>query len=276
MIQKPFRGIQLNRSHPLAKGLVGCWLFNEATGETVFDSSCNGNNGTLENGVIWGSGGLDFDGVNDYVDCGNDSSLRKTNNMSVFCWTKGNPQSNKAVIARYDTGVEKRVWYVFSGASDTSKLGVILSDDGTFNAGHYKYYESIITVFDNNWHYAGFTFASGTLKLYVDGVEDANPNKINNDAFTSVFNTDIKMVVGCRLNDGSLSYPFNGSTRSVSIYNQVKSAEEIAWSYREPYAMFGPVFNPALLYSAAPPVGAIMNQFQKANIGADLYNGVFA
>ena len=47
--QKPYRGIQLNRQHPLARGLVGCWLVNEGTGDKVFDYSGNGNNGILTN-----------------------------------------------------------------------------------------------------------------------------------------------------------------------------------------------------------------------------------
>lgn len=30
---------------------------------------------------------------------------------------------------------------------------------------------------------------------------------------------------------------------------------------------------PAIVEASAPPIGAIMNQLQKCNIGADLYNG---
>jgi hypothetical protein len=45
-ILKPIRGLQLNKSHPLARGLVGCWLLNEGTGHKVFDLSGNSNTAT--------------------------------------------------------------------------------------------------------------------------------------------------------------------------------------------------------------------------------------
>ena len=67
-----------NAAAPTA-GLVGYWLFNEGSGTTVQDSSGNSNTGTLVNGPIWVTGrygpGLNFDGVNDYVDVGSGFSL---------------------------------------------------------------------------------------------------------------------------------------------------------------------------------------------------------
>jgi hypothetical protein len=36
-IPKPARGEQINKSRLLARGLVGCWMMNEGTGDKVFD-----------------------------------------------------------------------------------------------------------------------------------------------------------------------------------------------------------------------------------------------
>ena len=61
---KPFRGSQINKTHPLAKGLVGCWIFNEDTGDLIFDLS--GHNNHITNyGATWISESLNFDGVDD-------------------------------------------------------------------------------------------------------------------------------------------------------------------------------------------------------------------
>lgn len=49
-IIKPPVGAQLNRDHPLSKGLVGCWLFNEGKGLRVNDYS-----GTNRHGVLSGN-----------------------------------------------------------------------------------------------------------------------------------------------------------------------------------------------------------------------------
>jgi hypothetical protein len=48
-LTKPPLGAKINWSHNLAKGIVGCWLFNEGMGDKVYDSSGNGNTGTLTN-----------------------------------------------------------------------------------------------------------------------------------------------------------------------------------------------------------------------------------
>ena len=261
MIQKPFRGAQLNRTHPLAKGLVGCWLFNELTGETVFDLSGYGNNGTLENGVAWYNGGLDFDGDNDYV------SIGYTNFPNTFgtveMWIK--PTNGWSSSESTDDIIFEM------GSAGDDRLIFYLNDDGHIRFMLYKgtaeYAYSIATTFSSKLYHLVGTFDNTGIKLYIDGI-----SQVDGSANT------ISAITSARIGDTALAstIPFDGLINSVHIYNRALSAEEITWSYREPYAMFEPAFNPALLYSAAPPVGAIMNQFQKTNVGADLYNGVFA
>ena len=52
-------------------GIVAHWSFDEGEGTTAYDSSGNGNDGTLQNGPQWVDGirgsALQFDGENDYV-----------------------------------------------------------------------------------------------------------------------------------------------------------------------------------------------------------------
>ena len=72
--------------------LVGWWKLDDASGTTAIDSSGNNNNGTLINGPVWAAGYLDgalqFDGTNDYVDCGNGSSLHITGSVTITAWVK--------------------------------------------------------------------------------------------------------------------------------------------------------------------------------------------
>ena len=62
--------------------LVGCWRFDEGSGTVASDTSGNGNNGTLNGDPQWMAGyygsALEFDGTDDYIDCGNDPSLDLT------------------------------------------------------------------------------------------------------------------------------------------------------------------------------------------------------
>ena len=92
-IIKPPLGAQLNFGHPLAQGLVGCWLMNEGCGPIVYDLSGNGNHGTCENmtgtatsGWVPGKFGhaLAFDGTNDIVDCGTGSTINSLSEITII------------------------------------------------------------------------------------------------------------------------------------------------------------------------------------------------
>ena len=89
-VLKPIRGIRQNKSHPLARGLVGYWLLNEGTGEKAFDLSDNGNTGTLQGDTHFVPGkfgsALDLDGTGDYVSCGVASNFNITDQITMAAW----------------------------------------------------------------------------------------------------------------------------------------------------------------------------------------------
>jgi N-acetylneuraminic acid mutarotase len=72
-------------------GLVGWWKFDETSGTVAYDSSGNGNDGTLTNGPTWATGkiggALSFDGVDDYVQIPNMQSFF-SNAASFTTWVK--------------------------------------------------------------------------------------------------------------------------------------------------------------------------------------------
>jgi hypothetical protein len=56
------------------------------TGTTWTDLTGNGNNGTLTNGPTFNSangGSISFDGTNDYIDCGSNSILKLTGDITI-------------------------------------------------------------------------------------------------------------------------------------------------------------------------------------------------
>ena len=70
---------------------VGKWLFDDGAGDVTNDSSGKGNDGEIH-GAQWVGGkfgeALEFNGVSDYVDCGNDASLNITDEITVAAWIK--------------------------------------------------------------------------------------------------------------------------------------------------------------------------------------------
>jgi len=62
--QKPFRGTRINPVHPLARGLVEAWMFNEQTGALIFDAA-GGRSATIGSSMTWQAGGLQAGGTYD-------------------------------------------------------------------------------------------------------------------------------------------------------------------------------------------------------------------
>jgi hypothetical protein len=102
---------------PIGSSNLVCWLkLDESSGVVAQDSSGHGNNGTLINGFTFGANsvtgvignGLNLDGVDDYVSCGNSASLDITGDFTMSFWVKptvdSNTQNDFAILVGKDTG----------------------------------------------------------------------------------------------------------------------------------------------------------------------------
>ena len=230
-ITKPSVGAQLKLDHPLSRGLVGCWLLNENSGNKAHDYSGQGNLGTLTNmdpatdwiGSLHG-GALDFDGSNDYLDVNDNPTLNPTA-ITVSAWVKFNSLTND-----YSAIVHKGPdpYYEYFVKSN-GKLAVFI----TASEGYRNYDGTGIYVLTTGlWYHLVFTYDSvGGLKGYVNG------NLDNSVAANGTLSTPTGNLSIARDSVTAGRY-VNGIISSVSIYNRALSAQEIAWLYAFPYAMF--------------------------------------
>jgi len=260
--EKPIFGTPLNPFHQLNQGLVGCWAFNEQGGNKAFDLSGNGNHGTLI-GATWTpskfGGGLAFDGLNDYV---NRDAVITGTPVTISAWVKTNDLNNeRRIVTINDGGTSANVLSILID-SHTNKLQVQhydTSGDGAF---------STVAMSINTWHHVVGVFASDSSRIaYLDGVA-GNPDTESQNAMTGLDTTDIGTLYW---SGGRIQF-WSGSIDSVRIYNRALSATEVKQLYRNHFGTFQQPCE-AWLYAAAPPAGAIMNQFQKVNMGSDLYDG---
>lgn len=204
------------------------------------DSNANdlwgSNNGTTTN-VTYGPGydekingaGI-FNGSSSFIRISYKPEFNLRSNISAFCWVKGNAQSNRQILAQYDTGTNQRAWTLYTEATFTNKLAIIISSNGTFDAGYYKTYYTNNIVFDNNWHYVGFTWSNGTLKIYIDGLEAA-VTKQYDASFAVMHNSNADLTIGSRLDSNSPAYFFAGSLDDVRIYDAALSSLKIKQNY---------------------------------------------
>lgn len=223
---KPPAGVQINPLHPLSRGLMGYWLFNESAGSRVNDISGHGNHGTLTNmspnvqGSGWGGskfgGGLKFDGSNDQVIVPYDSSL-EPNYITISAWIY--PQTGARYIATNFIAVDDAS-FIFQLFNDDLQGNVFIND--VHQVG------SFVSITLNEWHYVVMTYDGDRMKTYLDGVLKADDDVADgtlpadgNDIYIS------NRAVGERA--------FNGSIDSVRIYNRALSAAEIKTLYYDPF-----------------------------------------
>ncbi|MDD4062228.1 MAG: LamG domain-containing protein [Candidatus Pacebacteria bacterium] len=208
-------------------GLVGHWDMDEGYGGQVSDKSGNGNHGTI-NGATWGDnspewvddvsgGALDFDGVDDYVNAGNDASLQLTNQMTISSWIKTEGNTNSRVGGKSSSGHTSFYLYsrflVSGNGSSQSHTDVVLSEDGVW--------EHRVGVYNGT---------AGILKLYVNSVDVTG--SITGTIPTSLYNSSapFKIGVASTLMTESDAH-LQGQISDVRIYNRALSATEIQKIY---------------------------------------------
>jgi hypothetical protein len=202
--------------------LVSHWKFDEGSGTIAYDSAGD-NDGTIYGEAVWTTGqidgALDFDGVDDYVDCGTGPAITGTGTFTSSAWVKVTelPVSGALVVVNQRSTL----------ANDGSYLIDVLSSGyvhfEVFNGGYGFYFNSDVSVGDGFWHHiVGVRTSTTEGEIYVDGKLAGS----GSGPARSLSNFDV--VVG-RWNGGSLY--FNGIIDDVRIYNRALSAEEIQELY---------------------------------------------
>jgi large repetitive protein len=161
----------INRSHPLARGLVGAWAFQDGGGSVLRDVSGHGNDGTFVGTPTWISaergGALDFSGSN-CIDLGNKADFKPAVNqgISFSAWARPDTVSGNDFIYghRYSGG---------SSAIQLARFGsgfyVLFFSNGRAETA----YQTIAGVFAVGvWvHLVAVRRPDGQIDAYVDGVK---------------------------------------------------------------------------------------------------------
>ena len=155
---------------------------------------------------------MEFDGVNDYVDCGQNSSIL-TATFTVSCWV------NAAAFGSWDTiiGCDS-----YSGGSDGWKLWI----DGTNISFSYGGAASTSFAIAGNmvtgtWYQLVVVCdGAGNSEIFLDGVSKAT------GAMTMTYSSAIRFIIGARnANGGGLpaTDSFNGKIDEVAMWNSDQS-----------------------------------------------------
>ena len=210
----------------------GCY----GSGECAYHSGGGGGGGAGSTGAsgyssvaalldtpTWTSSGksgsaLVFDGTDDYVDCGNDSSLDMgTSDFTIEAWVKltGDTLKHAIVYKHYQPG------YNFRLRSGYPWLE--MGDSGGSIAGG-----ADSTVNDGNWHHVVVSAdRNGNATFYTDGVADGTLNISSKDGL-SISNSGQNLEFGRYSGDAD----FNGTIDEVRVSDVARSADYIRQAYQ--------------------------------------------
>jgi hypothetical protein len=210
--------------------LKGYWPMESYNNTGVYDNSTYDNFGVFQNGLNtrnimpgkYGKG-LEFDGINHYVDVGNSDSLNLgSGDFTFMVWEKSHTSSysGNAVILTNQPAQEDWKGYGF-GVIEGAYLFISQSPED------YVEVKGTIDVTDDTWHHLAYVHHDGYYSLYVDGIYDTDSKLVTTEYnITNAQNT-------CLAYDGQTPgwCYFAGMLDEPQLYNRALSREEINASY---------------------------------------------
>lgn len=215
------------------------------SGTTWTDLSGNGKNGTLLNGVGYGStagGTLTFDGTDDCVSCGD--IIKGRTEFSAEAWIRTSDTrtgSNSTYMNPTIFGTQHGSGYSgdFAVVMKAGKLGAYWENTGT--AGYIDL--SSVTVADNTWRQIVATKSTGgNISFYVNGssvysVTDANYTFTVRTGDLTNFNWELGRAYWYG-EDGSM-LRFAGSIASHLFYSIALTPAQVLQNFNAQRSRFG-------------------------------------
>lgn len=282
---KPARGTLLNLSHPHAHKVRANWLCNEGGGGTIFDSARNGNVGRLLSaGQFWVKGptgpAIDYNGISGLAIITSPKQLTFSDGISqdrpftIFALVKMDDTTRFRVISK-GQGATNAEWALFTTGS--SSLRFQLLHDGTSKSIFVD--TASLAAFAGKWCYFVGTYSGNSLNTGMEVYAipfDPGPIFSTNTrgavgSYVRMTNSGTAVRIANLWGGGTVNEHADGQISDVFITNKYMFFSEVMRVVLNPYAMFERSISPRIF--VPPVVGAIMNQFQGPDVGANLFDG---
>jgi hypothetical protein len=184
------------------------------TAPTLTDNGSGGNNGTMTNFSTFSTDvpvelfsrkSIALDSVDDYVECGNDSSLQITGAMTLSAWVK---TTDTNYISIYGKGNSVAQADTHLRMQNTGVIRAFLNNNAINVTG-------TTAINDGSWHHVMFVYVPSTsMTIYVDGSQEAQ----NTTSIPSAINNNYSNVSLSRFQ------PWLGNLDEVAVWNSDQSA----------------------------------------------------
>jgi hypothetical protein len=218
-------------------GPVGWWKFDECQGNIAYDWSGIGNTGVINIGTsgtqnslgtcavgtsaAWTNGAtghtnssLNFDGTDDYVNCGNNIST--PNEITFSGWIKpSNVTLSTQSISAFSPSAQYNYWLYL----DNKNIQI-----SAYSSTYPNLTISNIIQTNNIWYHIVFTaIKGGSIKVFLNGT------KIGEGSAGNTYTASGNVTIGDLRVDRNLR--FNGQIDDVRIYNYALTSEQVKQVY---------------------------------------------
>ncbi len=215
---------QIAHAQDYTSNLIGHWTLDETSGASIADSAStntgtwtdSANDDVTEETTVGRIGtAITFDGINDIINAGTDTSLDTTDNThTISFWIRKSAANSAGDIVSKGQG---------SVGGYTSGIGIHPCGANEFKATKFGVVDICFGAMpaDTNWHHIVTVWNTDGVRVYVDGTQNA----FNSD--TSNFQTAANPLI---IGNGPNGY-FDGTIDDVRIYSRALSAADITALY---------------------------------------------
>ena len=223
----------------LPTGLVGLWHFSEVGAlDITNDSSGNDNHGkvhgaSLDDGQPGFGEALSFDGVDDYVEVDDSTSLDITGDLTIEAWVKFDDFTvPHSYIVGKDTVGQRSYGLAVDGGhygpDYIGRVGFVVFKDGGVPSIHWG--NTVLST--GQWYHIAATYdfvtdGNSVMTIYVDGNRDS-PAKTN--AMGPIYSGSANLQIGARQYGTSRCF-VDGTIDEVRIWNVALSEGQLRKFY---------------------------------------------
>ena len=181
--------------------------------------------GAVNNTNAWGQGAkvgssfsnlqsTEYDGVDDYVDCGQVTEIQNTNALSVSCWFNYDSINSSAdgLVAKDDDSRIDGNWYVALQSNQVRFLLKTANGQDALNS---------TTLSSGTWYHTLCVWNGSTMSIYINGTLNNSISVSNATGTLGAALPQDTVKIGKRLPTSSR---YNGRIDEVAVWNSDQSS----------------------------------------------------
>jgi len=172
---------------------------------------------------------MDFDGVDDYIDCGNITALNGVTEATWMGWFNRSGTSPYYLFGTWGTTSGEKRFVPLQNGGVTGSIVVYMATSTGVQKTMFKHTYNV-TATIGNWHHYAFVYNEAEssnadkMKVYMDGVELANalPGAALTSLNSSTANFEIGKLGGYTTNE------FTGNIDEVAVFTSALSPSDVS------------------------------------------------